>query len=442
MKIVIVGAGAVGSYLAERLSIEGQDVVVVESDSERADELQREVDCLVVRGNGASPAVLEEAGIKNADLLIAVTSSDAVNVLACHAGARLGVPRKVARVEDPALRAETEILGVDFIIDPGEALAREVLLLVRRGGVSENIPFADGRLTLFGALVEDGAPMVGLTLPELREEVPDWDWIVAAVIRQGETFIARGDIRIEAGDHVLVMADADRTSVAFRFMGVTDKATRKVMILGSTRLAQLSAAEISGHGIQTVLIDADAERCREVAAKFPDVVVVQGDPTDPKVMGSEGVDTTDAVIALTGWDEVNLMGCLIATALGIETTIARFKRFDLVSLMPGVGIDAGVSSRLAAANAILRLVRRGRIHSVATFQDSDAEAIELQVGPGSKAAGQSLAGLHLPKTAIVGGVLRGSDVTVPHGDTVLMAGDRVIIVALPAAITEVEELFE
>lgn len=440
MRVVIVGAGAVGSYLAERLSLEGQDVVVIESDGARAVEVQDDIDCLVIHGNGASLETLAAAGVDKADLFIAVSSSDAVNVLACHASTRLGPARRIARVEDPQLRDEAEELGVDLLIDPGEATARELLLLVQQRGVSELIEFADGRLDLIGGFISADAPVAGLSLAELRRQVTGWTWLVAAVIRDGETMIARGATRILPGDHVLFMTETDRAEEPFRLLGIHESPAKKVAVLGGTRLAALTASVLCEAGIATVLVDQDRERVRRIAAATPRVIGVCGDPTDPRLMQAEGVDTADAVLALTGWDEVNILGCLVAKAVGVPTAVARFHRTELVRLLAGVGIDAGVSSRLSAASEILRFVRRGRIHSVVTFQDSDAEALEIEVGGSSPAAGRTLGDLHLPHEAIIGGVIRGNETFVPRGETTIQAGDRLIVIALPSAIYQAEQL--
>lgn len=442
MKIVIIGAGTVGSYLAERLAIEGQDVVVIESDPEMAAELQGVVDCLVINANGASLGVLEDAGVGSADLLIAVTSSDAVNVLACEAAARLGASRRVARVQDPALREGLTSHGVDIVIDPVEALARELELLVLRGGVSEVVEFAEGKISLFGSYVHAGSPLDGITLRELRGRVTGWDWIVGAVVRNGETFIARGNTEIHESDHVLIIAHGNSAHDALQLMGVEEHRAKKVFVAGATRLARLTAENLVRAGISTVLVDTEAgDRCDELAARYDRLVVVQGDPTDVKLLKSEGIENADVMIGATGWDEVNVLSCLIAKALGVGTTVARFRRIELAGLLGGHGIDAGVSTRLAAANEILRHIRRGQIYSVATFQDSDAEAIELQVGENSAAIGQTLHGIGLPKSAIIGGVVRDGTAFIPHGSTEIQAGDRLIAIALPEAIPAVEKLF-
>lgn len=440
MRIVIVGAGAVGSYLAERLALEGQDVVLVESDERRAAEVQSEIDCMVVNGNGASSSTLVKAGLADADLLIAVSSSDAINVLASSAATNIGIPRTVARVEDPELKAEVEALGVDFVIDPGEAAARDLLRLVKRGAISDLVEFADGQLVLLGAYVDPNAAFVGTTLAELRKAVAGWNWLVVAVIRHGETMIARGSTTLEPHDHVLLMARADKTSEAYELLGISDHAAEKVIVLGATRLGQITAALLVDNGIATTLIDEDRRRCHEIAERLPKVVAVCGDPTDPKLLKAEGVAVADSVLALSGWDGNNLLACLVAKELGAGEAIARFTNTDLVRLLSGVGIDATVSSRLAAANEILRFVRRGVIHSVTTFSDSDAEAIELEVGPASPAIGKSLNDLNPPASLIVGGVQRGKDAFVPRGNTVIEEGDHLIVIARPEAIAAAESL--
>jgi len=440
MKIFIVGAGAVGSYLAERLSYEGQDVVMIESDPVRAVTAQSEIDCLVVNGNGASVETLKKAGLEAADLLIAVSSSDAVNVLACAAGTKLGVARKVARVEDPQLKAEVEALGVDLVIDPDEAAARELLKLAESGGISESIDFAGGELVLLGAHVDPGAKFIGHTLAELRESVSGWNWLVVATIRHGDTRIARGSTVINARDHILIMAHKDGIAEAYKWLELSSAPAEKAMVLGGTRLARLTAQLLSDSGIHTTLIDSDMAKCRAIAEGVPGVVTVCGDITDPKVLISEGVASADTVMALSGWDGENVLGALAAKALGAKETIARFSRTELVSLVTGEGIDAAVSSRMSAANEILRFVRRGVIYSVVTFADSDAEAIELEIGPNSDAIGKTVAELHLPHSMIIGGVQRGENAVVPRGDTMIEAGDHLIVITMPETIVLAEKL--
>lgn len=440
MRIFIVGAGAVGSYLAEKLSFEGQDVVVVESDPARAAAAQAEIDCLVINGNGASIETLKNAGLGDADLLIAVSSSDAVNVLACAAGTQLKVPRTVARVEDPQLKAEVEALGVNLVIDPDEAAARELLRLAESGGIAELIEFAGGDIVLLGAHVNPGAAFIGHTLAELRESMTGWDWLVVAVIRYGETIIARGSTVIESRDHILMMASKEGVEQAYEWLELSSKPAEKAIVLGGTRLARLTARLLADNGIHTTLIDADMDRCRTIAEALPGVVTVCGDITDPKMLLAEGVGAADTVMALTGWDGENVLGALAAKALGAHEVISRFTNTALIGLLAGAGIDAAVSSRMSAANEILRFVRRGVIHSVVTFSDSDAEAIELEIGPNSSAIGKTLADLHLPHSIIIGGLQRGDRAFVPRGNTRIESGDHLIVITLPETIGLAEKL--
>jgi trk system potassium uptake protein TrkA len=440
MRIVIVGAGAIGSYLAEKLSFERHDVVVIESDPEVAARAQSEIDCLVITGNGASVETLKKAGLEEADLLIAVSSSDAVNVLACSAGTQLNIPVKVARVEDPQLKAEVEALGVDLVIDPEAAAARELVTLAAGGEVAERVDFAGGELVLIGAYVGENTAFAGRTLADLRDTVVGWDWLVVAVIRGSETIIARGATTLEAHDHILMMARKGSTQQAYEWLGLSSRPAEKVIVLGGTRLAVVTAGLLSEEGIHTTLIESDRDRCRSIAGKYPRVVTVCGNPTDPKLLLAEGVASADTVMALTGWDGENVLGALTAKSLGAREVIARFSNTDLMSLGGGIGIDATVSSRLSAANEILRFVRRGAIVSVATFSDSDAEAIELEVGPNSSVIGKTLAELHLPHSLIIGGVQRGKEAFVPRGSTRIEVGDHLIVILLPDALPTAEKL--
>lgn len=441
MKIVIVGAGAVGSYLAQRLSTEGQDVVVIESEDGRADQSQAALDVLVISGNGASPAILEEAGVGTADLLIAVSNNDGVNLLACHTAHGLGAARTVARVEDPGLREGLTGLNVDVVIDPAESAAEELLHLVRQGGVSELIEFGEGKLILVGGTVQSGSPLAGRTLAKVRAEITDFDWVGAIIVRHQKTIIAHGETVVLPGDHMLMMVTGGNVDNATDLWGLNTRHVTRTVILGSTHLAEVTAVRLLSEGMNVAMVDPDRTRCRAFAARLNRAMITCGELTDPAVLDSLNLTRSDAVLALSGWDETNILACLLARALGAGTTVTRVNNQALTGLLGDVDIDAVISSRLAAANAILQFVRRGRIHSVATFSDTDAEAIELEVTATSKASGQQVAYLPLPAGVVIGGVLRNGSAMVPRGDTFIEPNDRVILFALPSAIAAVETLF-
>ncbi len=439
MRVVIIGAGHDGFYLAERLAAEGQDVVVIEADEARAASVQDRLDCLVVHGNGASPAALRKAGVERAGLVLAVTDSDGANVMACHSAKQLGARHTVARVEDSDLREVGPGLGVDLIIDARLSVAKEVRALVRYSGVSDLVEFAEGSLVLVGGRVRPEAVFAGRTVEEMRESSRG-RWVLAATVRDGTLMAGRGSTEVEAGDHVLLMVKAGDVPTASGLMGITHRPARRVVVLGGSRIAQITAAQLIGDGYEVVIIEADPELARAIS-RTTDIMVIGGDPTEPELLDRLELGPGDVVVALSGWDEVNLMGCLVARAVGAPRTIARFGRFAVAGLLKDVGIDATVSSRVAAANEILRYVRRDRILSVATFKDTRAEALEVLVGPGAPAVGKTLRDLDVPTGAVVGGFVRNGDAFLPTGDTVFGAEDHLVVVALPFAIEDVERMF-
>ncbi|MGH8916527.1 MAG: Trk system potassium transporter TrkA [Acidimicrobiia bacterium] len=441
MRIIIIGAGAVGSYLAERLSVDGQDVVVIEDDERRATELQARIDAMVVVGNGASGHILEEAGVAKADLLIAVSNSDGANVLACHVAKEMGTRTTIARIEDPEIREGADRLGVDVVIDPSANAAQELVDIVGFGGASEMIQFADGRLVMVGGRATPNAPITRGPLSQLRIRSAEWGWVVAALVREGKTIVARGDTTVRRGDHVLLMTTQDKVEKAIQMLGMRRLHIDRAVIMGGTRLAVLAAREMLKAGLDVVLIDEDTERAAILADKYPKALVINGDPTDPEVLGDLDLDAHDVALGLTGWDEVNLLACLVAKASGARMVIARFNRIPYVGLLSGVGIDAAVSSRLMAASAILRFVRHGKVEQVATFSDTAAEAIEIEVALGSKAADKAVVDLALPAGVVIGGISRNGTTFVPDGSTVIRAGDHIIFFSLPNVIEEASALF-
>ena len=441
MRIIIVGAGAVGSYLAERLSSGGQDVIVIEDDENRAAELQEKIDALVLQGNGASVHMLEEAGASETDLLIAVTSSDGANILACYTGTQLGAKTTIARIEDGELREGADRLGVDMVIDPSATAAQELVGIVGLGGASELIQFADGKLVMVGGLVTQNAPITAGPLRQLRVRAAEWGWVVAALVRDGRTIVAHGDTEVKSGDHVLLMTTDERVDDATKLIGVKRRHIDRAIIVGGTRLAEISADVMADAGLSVVIVDESKDRCRYLADRHPAALVVCGDPTDPDVLSELDLGPKDVVMGLTGWDEVNLMGCLVAKASGAGMAISRFNRISYVGLLSGLGIDAAVSARLMAASAIMRFVRQGQVEQVATFSDTDAEAIEIEVELGSEAVEKTLMDLRLPIGVIIGGISRNGTTFVPDGSTVVKAGDHIIFFALPRDIPESSALF-
>ena len=439
MRVVIVGAGHDGAYLAERLVAEGQEVVIIEADEDKAARIQERLDVLAVHGNGASPAVLRRAGADEAGLFLAVTDSDGANVLACRSAKALGVPRTVARVEDVDLREVSPGLGVDVVVDARESSARLAARLAEYAGVTEHAVFADGRLSLIAGVVTEGAVAAGKTVADIRPMAAGWSFIVAAVVRGEETIIGRGDTRIEADDHVVVMVETGRVRDVIGMFGIDIEPVERVVILGGTRIAAMTAEILLESRYEVLIVEEDRERAAFIARRSS-ASVLQADPTDVDFLTSLRLGPGDVVVGLSGHDELNLMGCLMASAVGAPKTIARFGKMSVAGLLRNVGIDATLSSRVAVANMILQFVRRDRILSVATVKDTDAEAIEIELASGSPAIGVQLINLGMPRDAVLGGIARADGVLVPKGETTLRVGDHVVVFAKREAIDAVEKL--
>lgn len=439
MRVVIVGAGHDGSYLAERLVAEGQEVVVIEADEDKAARIQERLDVLAVHGNGASPAVLRRAGADEAGLFLAVTDSDGANVLACRSAKALGVPRTVARVEDADLREVSPGLGVDVVVDARESSARQAARLAEYAGITEHAVFADGQLSLIAGEVTSAGIAAGKEVADIRPMASGWSFIVAAVVRGEETIIGRGDTTIEVGDHVVVMVETGHVRDAIGMFGIDIESVQRVVILGGTRIAALTADILLDAGYEVLIVEEERERAAFMARRTR-ASVLQADPTDADFLASLRLGAGDVVVGLSGHDERNLMGCLMSSAVGAPKTIARFGKMSVAGLLRNVGIDATLSSRVAVANMILQFVRRDRILSVATVKDTDAEALEIELAPGSPAVGVQLINLGMPRDAVLGGIARVDGVLVPRGDTTLRVGDRVVVFAKSEAIDAVEKL--
>lgn len=446
MRIVIVGAGQVGFHLAERLSDEGQDVVVVESNPATAQEISDRLDVLAVAGNGASAQVLERAGASGAALLLAVTDKDEVNILACLTAAALDVGVKVARVSNPEFLTGSgvlsqERLGIDLMINPERECAWETFQLLGSEAATELVRFADGRVQLVGLRVKEGAPVTGKALAELDRELRGRRYTTVAIARNGETEIPSGASRIEAGDLIFVLAPTSEMQQIPPLAGYSLYKLRRVMIAGGSLEAVYLAEHLAEHGVGCTILDIDRERCVELSEQLPEALVLHGDATDMELLEMEGIEGIDGFVAFTDHDETNMLSSLLAKASGAKKVISLLHRFEYIPLVSRVGIDAAVSPRMSAANTILRYVRRGNVSRVAAMKGIDAEAIEVRIGPGARALGVPLREVEFPEGGLVGAIIRGGEVITPRGDDEVEEGDRVILFAVPEAVSKLERLF-
>lgn len=446
MRVVIIGAGEVGNYLAQRLAAERHDVIVVENDRARAAEIAEQLDVQVVPGSGSSPVVLEQARLATADLLAAVTQNDEVNLVASAIARDLGVERRIVRLQNPDLRSDAaerlrDQMGVGVVTDPDFDTAQEILELLRATGADEIYPIGGDDLVILGAFVAPDAPLAGQRLVDIaRSFEPNWHFLFGAITRDGETTIPRGDQTIEAGDHVRVLTKRSFREQISDLLGLEAARVGRVMVLGGGAIGSQVAFQLGEQGVDVVLVERDAARADQLARQLERVSVIRGDISDTELLDEEAIGRADAVVAATGEDSSNVLACAYATAEGSPFTIAVLHRLALLPLVRQFGINAAVSPRTASANAVLRQIRGG--FSVATFLESDAEVDELEVRAGSKADGALVSELHLPHDLLLGAVVRSDgDSAIVRGNTELRAGDHVVIFARPDAVRRARKFF-
>ncbi len=447
MRVIVVGAGEVGSYVAERLSRQGVDVFVIERDAKRANHLAESIDVEVITGSGTHPTTLAEAGIESADLLVAVTKSDEVNLVASILAKQADVPRTVVRIEAPELRGHDaaglrRASGADLIIDPDEETAQEVLALIEMPGASEVAKLGNGEVFAIGARIPADAPIVGKSLIELGvENEPDWDFIVSSIKRDGETIIPRGDYVIQANDVVRIVCVRQARRRVAKLIGLARDVPREILLLGGGRTARLIAQKLRGTGARVQIIERDPDRARLIAEKLDGVRVLQGDITDSDVLDEADLPRIELVAALTGEDDANILASIYAKSAGVPETIAVVHRLNFLDLLDQVGVDAALSPRTATANGVLRFVR-GDVAQVTTFLQGEVELLEFEIHSGSQADGTTIAGLGLPRDVLISAVVRDGRAQIARGRTELRKGDHVIVMAQPESVDTVAKTLD
>ena len=446
MHVVIVGAGEIGFYLAERLAAEDHDIVVVELDPGRAEEVSERLDVQVVVGSGSHPDVLRKARIARADFVAAVTENDEVNLLASLVAEQNGVENTVIRLQNPAFRglAAEQLrtrVGANLVIDPDRDTADEILELVHATGTDE-VYRMGGDLVVIGAVVREGAAVANQSLADIGRSLGmELEFLFGAVSRGGTTVIPRGDQLILPGDHVRVLCRDSYKKRMLEQLGVPGALARRVMVLGGGAIGTRLATQLQDEGAEVVLVERDMRRAAELAAELDRVVVIGGDVTDTELLAEEAIGRMDAVVAATGEDASNVLACAFAASEGASFTVAVLHRLALLPLVSKFGVDAALSPRTASANAVLRHIR-GNTSTVATFLESDAEVDEIEVSAGSLADGAVVSELDMPKDVLLGAVIRSEGKSeIVRGHTVLQAGDSIVLFTRPQSLADARTLF-
>ncbi|MCD6362540.1 MAG: Trk system potassium transporter TrkA [Synergistetes bacterium] len=446
MRVIIVGAGEVGFNLAKVLSSEGHDVVLIERDERKIFSIRERLDVLLVEGSGSHISVLEEAGVREADILIAVTNSDETNIVACLIAKQFGVRKVMARVQtleyDEPAGIVAQKIGIDLLINPQKVVASEIFHLLQIPLATQVMEFASGRVVVYGLKVVETAPAIDKSLIELSREI-EGSFLIVSILRDRDILIPHGEDVIKPGDKVFAVGKREDLLKLANYLGAKREKLRKVMLIGGGGVTYWVAKKLEESGVPNVkVISKNLERCNELADSLSSSWIIQGDGTDLSLLSREGVSEVDGFASLTQNDEINLLSVLLAKSQGAKKGIALVRKPDYVKLVDYLEkIDAIVNPRLATASTILKYVWREEVISMALIEGADARVVDFKVGRGAKITEGKLSDLPLPKGFLVGAIVRDDKVIIPRGDTTLREGDEAVVFLVGDALKEAQSWF-
>ena len=432
MRIVIVGAGKLGYSIAELLSQEEYDIVVIDKEEKQLGNIKENLDVLTIAANGSSPITMDNPDVQGADMLIAVTGSDEVNMVCCILAKKHGIVHTVARIRDMQFMSEAKEylkanFDIDLMLNPEYITAMEINRILMVPAALNVEDFAEGRVRLFETKVRRKSPLANIPLKDL--DIPK-SILAAMIFRDHRMIVPHGDDCLMAHDNVYFVGETGAIENFSKNLVRSDaRKVSRAVIIGAGRAGRFTARELDKQDVQVKIFDTNRERCRLIAAKLSGAsMAINADGTNLELLQSEGVADADVMICLTGDDKLNLLLALMGRHMGVKKTIVKVDRYDYIELMEKVGVDIVLSSRVLAASEVLAFVRRGGIVSVSLLEGAKAEAIEVVVQAGARVSGKKLMDAALPRECLVCGYVRGSDTFVPNGHTVLEPGDRAIII--------------
>ncbi|WP_428247371.1 Trk system potassium transporter TrkA [Ferrovibrio sp.] len=450
MKVIVCGAGLVGTTIARQLAAEGNEVTVIDQSAEQAHKVAETYDLRSIVGHASHPDVLDRAGAADADMLIAVTYADEVNMIACEVGrAIFKVPTKIARIRAQSyLKPEWsdlfngENISIDYIISPEIEVARAIHRRILTPGAFDMIPFAGDRLRLIGVRLEEECPVLNTPLRQLTELFPDLNINICGIVRNDEMIVPEADDYMEAGDEIYFLSMTNHVQRAMRLFGHEEREARRIVLAGGGNIGLFLAREIEAQkSVKLKLIEASRARAESIAGQLQDSVVIQGDTLDMDILNEAKISSAEAIIALTNDDEVNILTSLLAKRAGCQRAITLVNNPAYENLVGPLGIDVVVNPRSTTVSSILQHVRRGRIRGVHSLRDGAAEVVEAVAIQTSALVGKPLRELHLPAGIMIGAIVRNEDVEIARGDSEIEAGDRLILFARKDAVKKVEKLF-
>jgi trk system potassium uptake protein TrkA len=451
MKVIVCGAGQVGFSIARHLALENNDVIVIDQSPELIRRIGDTLDVQGIVGHASRPDVLEQAGAGDADMIIAVTLADEVNMVACQVAHSLfDVPSKIARVRHQSYRNPIwanlfarEHMPIDVIISPEIEVARAITRRLQVPGSFETIPLADDMVKLLGVRITETCPIVNTPLRQLTQLFPDLNIVVVGIMRDEKPIVPTGEDQMLAGDEVYFVVDSSQLLRAMAAFGHEEPEARRLLILGGGNVGLLLAQNIeSGHErVNAKIIESNVERAETVAGQLNRTIVLQGDVLDPDILEEANVSATETVIAVTNDDETNILSSLLAKRYGSSRAITLINKTNYEPLVASLGIDVIVSPRNITVSTILQHIRRGRIHSVHTLREGFGELIEAEALETSSLVGPPLREVKLPQGVLLGAIVRNGTVICPRGSTVVEPKDRVVLFAATEAVRKVEQMF-
>ncbi|HIZ76731.1 MAG TPA: Trk system potassium transporter TrkA [Firmicutes bacterium] len=444
MKIIVVGAGKVGFVLAHMLSLEDHDVVVLDRKEERIATVDERLDVEAVLGSCTSTAVLKEAGIEEADMLLAVTERDELNIVACFIAKSFGVKTTVARVRSPEfvdIDQETtkKALGIDLIINPERVAAHQIAKTVDYPDALNVEFYGDGRVVLLEFRIGETSSVANRQLKDIKT---DHSYLIVGIVRDGNMIIPGGEDYIKENDFLFLITTVNKMDEVEQTFGQSRKKAQNIIIVGGDTISYYLASELEAKGLNIKIFEEDFEQCKILSERLNDALIIHGDATDLQLLRDENVEESDLFAAITDDDHFNVLSAVLAKQLGAPRTVAQLKMSDYIPLVEKIGIDQSISPRILAAGAIMKYVRLSNIVSVTLIGDANAQVLEIEAPQKSHHINVPLMELEFPKNAILGTIIRGDDIIIPKGSDVILPGDRMIIFTLPEASRAAEKFFQ
>jgi trk system potassium uptake protein TrkA len=448
MKIIVAGAGEVGFHLAKLLSYESQDITLIDTSRDKLAYADTHLDIQTIRGDATSISILKESQVKDVDMLISVTSSEATNITVCVLAKQLGAKRTIARISNTEFLENKEEIGftrfgIDELISPEALAAREIGLLLNQSAFNDSYEFENGTLTMIGLSLSKNALFVGKTIQEAANIFPDLDFVPIAIQRYGTqyTLIPRGDTQFKEGDQVNFITLRSGVENLYKLTGKTKHAIKNIMILGGSKIGKKTAIDLCKNNFNVKLVESDKEKAYDLADELPNALIIHGDGRNVELLEEENVHDMDAFIAVTGNSETNIMSCLVAKSKSVKKTISLVENMDYYQLSHSIGIDTLINKKLLAANNIFRYVRKGEVVAMTKINNMNAEILEFIVKPNSQVCNKKIKNLNFPRSAIIGGIIRDGKGIIALGEFTISQGDRIVVCCLPRSIKKVEKLF-